>query len=243
MRPPVLVIEHADDCRPGRVGEWLAAAGWPLAVRRAQHGDAVPDSAADLAGLVVLGGPMGAYDDAVHPWLTATKTLLRDAVTRGVPTLGICLGHQLLAVATGGRVEPNPAGRQVGLAPLELTAAGRADPLLGGFRGAPAVHWNCDLVVEPPPGAAVLARSSTGIQALRIGSAVGVQFHPEVSPATVRRWAERYVGGGQVARTDADRQLAAIAAADDELQHTWRAFTVAFAASLAPSPAPSLAPT
>jgi len=178
---------------------------------------------------------MGAYDDAAHPWLSATKALLRDAVARGVPTLGICLGHQLLAVATGGRVRPNPTGRQIGLAPLGLTAAGRADPLLAGFDRAPVVHWNQDLVVEPPPGSDVLARSSTGIQALRIGSALGVQFHPEVGPATIRRWAERYVSGDQVSRTHADQQLAAITAADDELRRTWQGFTLRFAASLAPS--------
>lgn len=229
MGADVTVIQHGADCPPARLGDWLAEAGWPVRVLRGDGGDRVPDSATGLAGLVVLGGPMGAYDDASYPWLTATKALLASAVAEGVPTLGVCLGHQLLAVATGGRVERCPTGRQAGLTPVALTAAGRADPLLAGSDGAPAVHWNQDLVVDLPPQAELLARSPAGVQAIRVGLALGVQFHPEVDPTIVRGWADRNVAAGQLSRNAADRTLAALAAADADLIRTWRGFTHRFA--------------
>ncbi len=95
---------------------------------------------------------MGACDDAVAPWLAPTRALIADAVARGVPTLGVCLGHQLAAVALGGAVERNPSGRTVGLVPVRLTDAGASDPLLAGLGGLPAVHYNDDVVLEAPAG-------------------------------------------------------------------------------------------
>lgn len=192
----------------------------------------MPDDVERLSGLVVLGGPMGAYDDAAHSWLGPTKALLRSAVAAGVPTLAICLGHQLLAVAGGGRVR-RAVRRQVGLIPIGLTDEGLGDPLFGALpEGAAALHSNADLVVEPPPGSVVLARSAAGIQAMRLGSAVGLQFHPEVDPPIFRRWLGGHVASAAVSQDDADRHLAALAAADADLEQTWRAFTRRFAASL-----------
>jgi len=226
----VLIVQHGDDCPPVRVGRWLTEAGRPVRVVRGQRGEPFPDDLDGVAGLVVLGGQMGAYDDAEHPWLTPTKRLLALAVAHDVPTLGICLGHQLLAVACGGTVR-RAERRQVGVIPIGLTPEGRADPLLGTLpTEATAVHSNGDLVVEPPSGARVLARSAAGIQAMRVGSAVGLQFHPEVDPSTVRVWLAGYVASGALAREDADRHLATIGAADAELERTWRGFTRRFAA-------------
>ncbi len=78
-------------------------------------GETLPDGPAGYDGVVVMGGAMGANDDATSPWLTPTKELIRRADADRVPTLGICLGHQLAAVALGGEVRPNPRGRQFGL--------------------------------------------------------------------------------------------------------------------------------
>ena len=113
----VLVVEHEDKCPPALVGDWLVEAGCALEVRRPYAGDDLPDLTAYDAFLV-LGGPMGAGDDAKHGWLGPVKERVRDAVATGLPTLGICLGHQLIAVALGGTVERNPRGQQLGLLPV-----------------------------------------------------------------------------------------------------------------------------
>ena len=102
-RPTVLVVEHDVECPPALFGEWLVEAGCDLDVRRPYAGDELPGLTA-YDGFVVLGGPMGANDDAQHPWLAPVKELVREARDVGLPTLGICLGHQLVAVALGGSV-------------------------------------------------------------------------------------------------------------------------------------------
>src|SRR5689334_4560049 len=107
---PILVIENARDAPVARLGEWLVAAGAELDVRNAEAGDELPDRLAGYAGLVVLGGGMNAYDDAKAPWLPRVRQLLAEAVQTELPTLGVCLGGQLLAVATGGRVRPAELG-------------------------------------------------------------------------------------------------------------------------------------
>ena len=125
------------------------------------------------------------------------RDLLAAAVDSSLPTLGICLGHQMLAVACGGEVAPNPAGKQTGVLPIGLHATAAGDRLLGALppdRPAVSVQWNDDIVVRPPPGAALLAATPDGVlQALRVGaSAWGVQFHPEVDAAIVTAWAEEH---------------------------------------------------
>ena len=182
--------------------------------------------------MVVLGGEMGAYDDEAHPWLTATKSLIASTVRAGRPFLGICLGHQLAAVALGGTAETNPHGKASGLTPLGLTEAGSDDVLLGGVEdGAPAVMWNDDVVSWLPDGAVTLARSPDGtVQAARFGPrAWGVQFHPEASPDVFDGWT--------IAKPSApDRSPAAttaagrIRAAEPELRRHWEPLARRFAA-------------
>src|SRR4051812_8927914 len=94
-------------------------------------GAALPD-AGNVDALVVLGGPMGVYDDDRVKWLAPLKGLLGEVVQRGLPTLGICLGAQLLAVACGGAVEKGGTGAELGLGPLTLTEAAAGDVLLRG---------------------------------------------------------------------------------------------------------------
>lgn len=186
----LLVVQHEPDAPVAWLGEWWSALGLELDVVRGDLGEPVAERLADHDGLVVLGGAMGACDDATAPWLAATRSLVADAVRREVPTLGVCLGHQLAAVALGGRVDRNPSGRTVGLVPVRLTDAGATDPLLAGLDGLVAVHYNDDVVLEPPAGATPLATLPDGRpQALRFGPAAwGVQFHPETSPEVFGAW-------------------------------------------------------
>lgn len=189
--PRVLVIQHEDDCPVAMVQPWLAEVGLACDVLAAHEGRAVPAHLVDHVALVVLGGRMGAEDDADHRWLTPTKALITTVVSAGMPFLGVCLGHQLGALALGGQVRRHVRPTR-SLHPLGLTDEGRVDELLGGLGPVPAVlHWNDDVVTRTPPASTVLARSPDGaVQALRLGPrAWGVQFHPEVTARTVRGWA------------------------------------------------------
>ena len=229
--PLVAVVQHTAVCPPGRLGTWLTEAGCRLQVFRCFAGDGLPASLDGYAGLVVLGGEMGAHDDALHPWLTGTKDLLARAVAEELPTLGICLGLQLLAVACGGEVAPSTTGPQLGLRAVEATPAGRADALLADVTGPGmrAVHWNNDLVTVLPPGAEVLATTAGTVQALRVGNAAwGVQFHPEVDPPTLRLWAAADVDAGLLDAATAEQRLAEVAAADRPLTATGTAIAQAY---------------
>lgn len=242
MRSRVLVVQHEDICPPGRLGGWLADAGLELDVVRPYAGDELP-ARLEHDALLVLGGTMGAYDDE-HAWLPVTRALLATAVDRGVPTLGVCLGHQLLAVATGGRVERNASGSTTGMTPVMLT--GPAEDGVTGLVGADALalHWNDDVVVAPPPGALVLARTTDGhVQALRVGPAAwGVQFHPEADVGIASTWAGRTVASGEMAGNDAAELLAGLVAADEHVVATWSAWARRFAEVVQAQPTWSSSP-
>ncbi|MGL4743084.1 MAG: type 1 glutamine amidotransferase [Dermatophilaceae bacterium] len=232
MSPRLLVVQHEPDAPLAWLGEWWAEAGVRLDVIRGDLGEQLPGRL-DHDGLVVLGGAMGAGDDAEHPWLAPTKALMRDAVKRHVPLLGVCLGHQMLAVALGGRVGRNPDGRTVGLVPVRLTGAGATDPLLAGVSGLRAIHDNSDVVLDLPRGAEVIATLPNGRpQAARFGArAWGVQFHPEASPAVFASWVDadppvvlgRRGGGTRAEREIAGRALVAgVETVRDHLWEAWR---------------------
>jgi GMP synthase (glutamine-hydrolysing) len=224
-RPPVLVVQHEDNCPVGLIEPWLTRAGLESDVLQAHRGRAVPAELVDHTALVVLGGHMGANDDADHPWLLPTKALIATTVASGRPFLGVCLGHQLATVALGGRVTPNPHGRSRSLLPLGVTDDGVRDVLISAVpAGAPVLHWNDDVAVELPATAATLATSPDGtVQAARFGpSAWGVQFHPEVDVSIVRRWAR---GEDPEAEQTA---LAALVDRRDELHQVWEALVSRF---------------
>jgi GMP synthase (glutamine-hydrolysing) len=194
--PHLVVVQHEDGCPLGRFDEWLGTAGARVSVVRPDRGEPLP-TVGHLDGLIVLGGSMSATDDDRSPWLPAVRTLLGEAVGARLPTLGICLGHQLLAVASGGVVARNPAGKQLGVLPIGLRPPAADDALLAPLAGTDepvSIQWNDDIVVGLPDGAVLLAATPAGTpQALRVGEwAWGVQFHPEVDAAIVRTWAEEH---------------------------------------------------
>jgi GMP synthase (glutamine-hydrolysing) len=234
---PLLIVEHQDTCPPGWVGDWLTEAGIDLDVRRPYLGDDLPEDLTGHAAMIVLGGSMGADDDAEHPWLTPVKELIRRAAADGTPTLGICLGHQLAASALGGRVERNPRGQQVGVLDVGWTPDAADDPLLAPMaRAVRAVQWNNDIVTATPPGSVVLAQTGNGeIQAARFAPSVwGVQWHPEAGEEIVRHWAESDRDQAAERGVDLDGYVAAVGAATDELRSTWRQLAERFAALASP---------
>ncbi len=195
-----LIVQHVEPEGPYAVGDALRAAGVALDVRRPFVGEAVPSSAAALDGVVVMGGPMSAGSDEGFPSRTAEIALLRDALERGVPTMGICLGAQLLALAAGGSTFGGTAGPEIGWGPVRLSEAAASDPLLVGLPARLTVlHWHGDTFELPPGGVHLAANERYANQAFRLGEkAWGFQFHWEVDQQAVTAFLEAF---GDQART------------------------------------------
>jgi GMP synthase (glutamine-hydrolysing) len=149
------------------------------------EGDPLP-SHDEVAGALVMGGPMNVDETDRHPGLAVIRDWLAEAVRREMPVLGICLGAQLLARALGAAVVPGER-KEIGFAPV--TVDDPDDPVLGGLApGAKVLHWHGD-VFELPAGATHLAASElTAHQAFRRGNAWGVLFHPEADLALAEGW-------------------------------------------------------
>ena len=226
-----VVVEHEQGCSIDRFEPWLGAES-RFDVRRPYTGEPLGDlTGADA--LVVLGGEIGANDDAVAPWLPQVRAMLREAVERSLPTLGICLGAQLLAVACDGRVEVGAAGMEVGVVDLDWRPEAAQDALLSGLPSpfpSPAMHN--DAIVELPPGAVWLASTpSYPHQAFRIGAlAWGVQSHPEVSPAAFAGWcAHESVVSGDAAVAQMTARAAEVSAAGEALARRFAGIVAAVA--------------
>ena len=235
--PTALVIENdpTDDAR--RLGDWLVDAGLELRVSRPYAGDEVAADLSGYAALVVLGGDQRAYPSADGtpgaPWFPALESLLRHAVRHRVPTLGVCLGAQLLAIAHGGTVEASAAGPEIGPALVARRDAADRDPLFAPVPFAPDVlQWHLDEITGLPAAAVLLAASTRHPhQAFRIGDrAWGTQFHIECDTAMVARWAGGDRGLLEELGLDPEQLVAACDALMGELEDTWQPFAWRFAA-------------
>ncbi|MBI9114202.1 type 1 glutamine amidotransferase [Sanguibacter suaedae] len=190
---PVLVVQHVPWEGPGLVGRALDARGVPWRTVTVLDDDA-PDlpGVDELAGLIVMGGGMGALDDVVHPGLATERALLADATAADVPVLGICLGMQLLSVALGGELLP-AHGEEIGVGPVSITGDGLRDPYLypltvDATPEPEVVHWHADAATLPPGGTVLASTPTTPVQAFRHGSAVGLQFHLELDGPMLDVW-------------------------------------------------------
>lgn len=185
----VLVVQHEEPEGPALVGAALARAGVAIDVVRIDLGRPLPVDLARRRGLVILGGPMSASSDDGFPTRGAEVALAVDAIERGVPMLGICLGAQVLAVAAGSTIRP-AEHPEIGWGTVRVEPGASGDPLFDGITGELAVlHWHED-TFDLPAGAVHLASSNAcPSQAFRAGpSAWGLQFHLEVDRAAVERF-------------------------------------------------------
>ncbi|MDY0881781.1 type 1 glutamine amidotransferase [Dongia soli] len=210
-----LVFQHMACEHPGILRDFLAADGIAWDAVELDEGASIP-SLGNYDALWVMGGPMDVWEEDQHPWLVAEKQAIREAVQqRGLPYLGLCLGHQLLAAAFGGDVG-KMAKPEVGIFDVTLTEAGGADPIFAGMaKSQQALQWHGAEVQVPPPGAVILAQSPLcPIQAMRVGNrAYGLQYHVELTSETVREWGavptyacalDESLGVGSMPRLDAE---------------------------------------
>jgi GMP synthase-like glutamine amidotransferase len=188
----VLCLQHVPYETPDAIADWAVARGHDLAVVVPLY-ERYPGTD-DLDMVVVMGGPMGAYEDAAYPWLATERAFIRDAIDAGRLVLGVCLGAQLVARALGGSAHPHEV-RELGWFPARLTQAGLDSSVLSVMPAELVVGlWHGD-TYELPVGistAAVTDACSNQAFETRGGRVVGLQFHLEWSQATLEMLAERH---------------------------------------------------
>ncbi|WP_044085185.1 type 1 glutamine amidotransferase [Bifidobacterium gallicum] len=189
-KPEVLVLQHVPWEKPGRIRTYVEECELPvqtLTIAGAKKPD-LPDFD-EVAGIVVMGGPMGATDFDEYPGLKAETKLIRAAVSVGKPVLGVCLGHQLIATALGAKLKRGEP--QIGVAPIKRVES--HDYFDMWSKSLPVLNWHADTVTLPD-SAQLLARSAnTKVEAFRFGSALGLQFHLEVTPQLLEEWLDEPV--------------------------------------------------
>jgi GMP synthase-like glutamine amidotransferase len=189
-----LVLQHLEPEGPYRVADALKNRGVEVETRRVFAGDTVPEDPSEYDALVVMGGTMSAASDDGFPTRRSEIGYLQAALSSGLPTLGICLGAQLLAVAAGAAVYAGDAGAEVGWLPVQLTEIAASDRLFAGISSPLKVlQWHGD-TFDLPPGSTHLALSDVyPNQAFRVGeSAWGLQFHLEVDANAVAAFMEGF---------------------------------------------------
>jgi GMP synthase-like glutamine amidotransferase len=232
-----LVIENDPSDELRRLGDWFTEAGLQLTVLRPHAGDPLPETLDGYLALVVLGGDQSAYPNVAGepgaPWFPALEGLLRKAVRHRVPTLGVCLGGQLLASAHGGLVERSTAGPEIGPGLVGRRDAADGDPL---FRWVPllpdVLQWHSDEITELPIGAVLLAASSRyPHQAFRLGDrAWGLQFHIECDAEMIAHWIDSDAALLDELGYDPEAVLAASAEVLADVEEVWQPFAARFAA-------------
>lgn len=194
----------------GLIEPWLTQRGWRVVTLDAGVDDLSQIDLAQTDLLVLLGGPIGADDDALYPFLTGEVELIRQRLDSGRPVLGICLGAQLMARALGAAVAAMPA-KEIGFGPLQLTPQGAASPL-ACLADQPVLHWHGDQF-DLPAGTPTLATTpGCPHQAFMVGDhAMAWQFHLEVDAARIEQWLIGHTGELRQAGIDipALRQAAA----------------------------------
>jgi GMP synthase-like glutamine amidotransferase len=223
-----LVIANIGDDDPGYVGQRLVERGYELVLGYRDEGGALPANLDAFDLVVLLGSEWSTYWEHRADLVERESALVREAAVRDLPVLGICYGSQLISHALGGTVE---LADRTEIGWFELTTDDDALAPAG-----PWFEWHIDKFT-PPPGSTVLAQTAAGPQAFRLHRMLGWQFHPEVTPAIVRRWgagADDEAARAGVSLEEIYQQSDALA---PELKQRTSALVDAFLDQVAASPA------
>lgn len=219
----ILVLQHAGVEHAGIFREYLTEDGHTWVTIEMDQGDSLP-ALDGFDALWVLGGPMDVWEEDKHPWLKEEKLFINKAVEEiGLPYLGLCLGHQLLAEALGGEVGKSETP-EIGVCDVFLTEQGADGVFFDGLDASfECLQWHSAEVTKLPAGAQVLATSpDCAVQAMKWGTrAISVQFHVELEDDTVANWAEI----PEYARAlEAAMGQGAVAKLESECAHRMKAF-------------------
>jgi len=183
-----LIIMHVETEGPGNLGHYLESIQARVQTARLYAGDQLPASAPAFDVIISMGGPMNVYEEERYPFLREETSFLQQAVSAGVPTLGICLGAQMIAKACGAAVKKAPV-REFGFSSVDLTAEGRQDDCFRGLPDSlPVFQWHEDTFDLPPGSFRLAASPSCPNQAFRYLNAYGLQFHVEVTRDLLWQW-------------------------------------------------------
>jgi GMP synthase (glutamine-hydrolysing) len=187
MTQTAVAIRHLEFEDLGLLAPLLADQGFVTSYLDAASADADWSGAAEADLLIVLGGPVGVADLDDYPFLRTELDLIQRRVAADLPTLGICLGAQLMAMACGGNVRAGSAA-EIGYAPLMLTDAARGT-VLEALDGVPVLHWHEDVISTPPQLPPLASTPTCANQAFAHGTNVlGLQFHLEAEAASLEQW-------------------------------------------------------
>ncbi len=219
MPRPIAVFRHYPTEGPAYLGDFLSEESYPWQLVALDEGRPVPSAADGFAGLVFMGGPMSVNDDL--PWIPPVLRLIRDAVARGVPVLGHCLGSQLMSKALGGQVTQNPL-KEIGWGAVRVRNTPEARRWFGAGETFEAFHWHGE-TWSLPPGAELLAGSEAcSHQAFALGPHLGMQFHVEMTEAYVRSWCE---GGRREIESSRSPAVQSMATILEQMPHKLPAMT------------------
>lgn len=185
---PVAIFRHAATEGPGYFATYLDRHGVPWKVIRIDEGEPVPDGAGAFSGLAFMGGPMSVND--ALPWIAPVLGLIRDARDAGVPTLGHCLGGQLIAKALGGAVTRNPV-KEIGWGRVDVLRNDAAAEWFGAkLRFFDSFHWHGEAFSIPPGATRIASSPWCENQAFVLGPHLAMQCHVEMTPELIRTWCQ-----------------------------------------------------
>ena len=188
MSKNILVIQNIGCEHLGNLSRLFESDGYNVLLLNSQK-DLIPTDLISYSGIIILGGPVSVYDN--YDYLKDQQKLIKKAVDMKIPTLGVCLGSQLIAEAMGGKVYPGNL-KEIGWHDIEITENGSRDIFNGiaTFKNK-VFQWHGD-TFQLPESAIILAKSDTYIQAFRINTAIGIQFHIEVNESMIEEWIRIY---------------------------------------------------